>query len=199
MNGFSYGTDYGLGNTSFGKYSDQAAIDYAADLNIPFTAPKTGGFGSRFKNLFGGGNMLGAIIGGGFGLLGSSMAAGTSANIAQAQMAAQADQLKRSIQENREARKAQIGSRIAQNVMDYGPGADLEFGRQLAAAEFDKTRGRDLDRAANIADFNAMIGMQDTPAFREQKQRAFRRDLERARVERQAAMEGMFGPISRSA
>ena len=75
----------------------------------------------------------------------------------------------------------------------------MEFGRQLAATEFDKTRGRDLDRAANIADFNAMIGMQDTPAFREQKQRAFRRDLERARVERQAAMEGMFGPISRSA
>ena len=195
MNGFSYGTNYGLGNTSFGKYSDQAAIDYAADLNIPFTAPKTGGFGSRVKNLFGGGNMLGAIIGGGFGLLGSSMAAGTSANIAQAQMAAQADQLKRSIQENREARKAQIGSRIAQNVMDYGPGADLEFGRQLAAAEFDKTRGRDLDRAANIADFRAGVGLKDDPAFREQQQRARKFQLDKITRDRQAAMEGMFGKI----
>ena len=192
MNGFSYGTDYGLGDT-FGKYGG-----YGTDLNISYTAP-TKGFGSRLKNSLGGGNMFGALVGGGLGLVGNIFGARSAASAAQAQMNAQADQLKRNIQENREARKGNLAKFIGQNLADYGYGADLEFGRQLAATEFDKTRGRDLDRAANIADFNAMIGMQDTPAFREQKQRAFRRDLERARVERQAAMEGMFGPISRSA
>ena len=99
----------------------------------------------------------------------------------------------------REARKANLAKFIGQNVMDYGTGADLDFERQKRASIFDSTRKRDLERGANIADFEAMLGMKENPLFREQKQREFRRGLEKARVERQAAMEGMFGPISRSA
>ena len=140
-----------------------------------------------------------AAIGGGFGLLGNIFGARSAASAAQAQMNAAADQLKTNVMMNREARKGNLAKFIGQNVADYGYGADLDFERQKKASIFDSTRKRDLERGANIADFEAMLGMRENPLFREQKQRQFRRDLEKARVERQAAMEGMFGPISRSA
>tara|TARA_A100001515_G_scaffold69821_1_gene55502 strand:- start:2393 stop:2929 length:537 start_codon:yes stop_codon:yes gene_type:complete len=161
--------------------------------------PSTGDISMFSSKPFGGGNMFGAILGGGLSLAGSIFGARGQAAAAQAQMDASADQMKNNIMLAREARKGNLAKFIGQNVADYGYGADLDFDRQRRASIFDSTRKRDLERAGNIADFNAMIGMQDTPAFREQKQRAFRRDLEKARVERQAAMEGMFGPIRRSA
>ena len=140
-----------------------------------------------------------AAISGGLGLVGNIFGARSAASAAQAQMDASADQLKNNVRLNREARKGNLAKFIGQNVADYGYGADLDFGRQKRASIFDSTRKRDLERGANIKDFEAMLGMKDDPRFREQKQRQFRRDLEKARVERQAAMEGMFGPISRSA
>ena len=140
-----------------------------------------------------------AAISGGLGLVGNIFGARSAASAAQAQMDASADQLKNNVMLNREARKGNLAKFIGQNVADYGYGADLDFARQKEASIFDSTRKRDLERGANIADFEAMLGMRENPLFREQKQRQFRRDLEKARVERQAAMEGMFGPISRSA
>ena len=146
----------------------------------------------------GGSGMFGAILGGGLSLAGSIFGARSQASAAQAQMNAAADQLKNNIMMNREARKGNLAKFIGQNVADYGYGADLDFERQKRASIFDSTRKRDLERGANIADFEAMLGMRENPLFREQKQRQFKRDLEKARVERQAAMEGMFGPIRRS-
>ena len=140
-----------------------------------------------------------AAISGGLGLVGNIFGARSAASAAQAQMDASADQLEKNVMLNREARKGNLAKFIGQNVADYGYGADLDFARQKEASIFDSTRKRDLERGANIADFEAMLGMRENPLFREQKQRQFRRDLEKSRVERQAAMEGMFGPISRSA
>ena len=140
-----------------------------------------------------------AAISGGLGLVGNIFGARSAASAAQAQMDASADQLKNNVMLNREARKGNLAKFIGQNVADYGYGADLDFARQKEASIFDSTRKRDLERGANIKDFEAMLGMKDDPRFREQKQREFRRGLEKARVERQAAMEGLFGPISRSA
>ena len=140
-----------------------------------------------------------AAISGGLGLVGNIFGARSAASAAQAQMDASADQLQKNVMLNREARKGNLAKFIGQNVADYGYGADLDFARQKEASIFDSTRKRDLERGANIADFEAMLGMRENPLFREQKQRQFRRDLEKSRVERQAAMEGMFGPISRSA
>ena len=160
--------------------------------------PSTGDISMFSSKPFGGGSMFGTLLGGGLSLFGSILGARSQAAAAQAQVDASADQLKNNIMLAREARKGALGGRIGQNVADYGYGADLDFGRQKRASIFDSTRKRDLERAANIDDFNAMIGMKDTPAFREQQQRQFRRDLQKALVERQAAMEGMFGPISRS-
>ena len=140
-----------------------------------------------------------AAISGGLGLVGNIFGARSAASAAQAQMDASADQLEKNVMLNREARKGNLAKFIGQNVADYGYGADLDFERQKKASIFDSTRKRDLERGANIRDFEAMLGMKENPLFREQKQRQFKRDLEKARVERQAAMEGMFGPISRSA
>ena len=161
--------------------------------------PSTGDISMFSSKPFGGGNMFGAIIGGGLSLAGSIIGARGQSAAAQAQMDASADQLKNNVMLAREARKGNLAKFIGQNVADYGYGADLDFGRQKRASIFDSTRKRDLERGANIKDFEAMLGMKDDPRFREQKQREFRRGLEKARVERQAAMEGMFGPISRSA
>ena len=140
-----------------------------------------------------------AAISGGLGLVGNIFGARSAASAAQAQMDASADQLSKNVMLNREARKGNLAKFIGQNVADYGYGADLDFERQKRASIFDSTRKRDLERGANIRDFEAMLGMKENPLFREQKQREFRRGLEKARVERQAAMEGMFGPIRRSA
>ena len=140
-----------------------------------------------------------AALSGGLGLVGNIFGARSAASAAQAQVDASADQLTKNVMLNREGRKANLAKFIGQNVADYGYGADLDFERQKRASIFDSTRKRDLERGANIRDFEAMLGMRENPLFREQKQRQFRRDLEKARVERQAAMEGMFGPISRSA
>ena len=139
-----------------------------------------------------------AAISGGLGLFGNIFGARSAASAAQAQVDASADQLEKNVMLNREGRKANLAKFIGQNVADYGYGADLDFERQKRASIFDSTRKRDLERGANIADFEAMLGMRENPLFREQKQRQFKRDLEKSRVERQAAMEGMFGPIRRS-
>ena len=138
-------------------------------------------------------------LSGGLGLVGNIFGARSAASAAQAQMDASADQLSKNVMLNREARKGNLAKFIGQNVADYGYGADLDFERQKRASIFDSTRKRDLERGANIRDFEAMLGMRENPLFREQKQRQFKRDLEKSRVERQAAMEGMFGPIRRSA
>ena len=160
--------------------------------------PSTGDISMFSSKPFGGGNMFGAIAGGLFSLGGSIIGARGQAAAAQAQMDASADQLKNNVMLAREARKGNLAKFIGQNVADYGYGADLDFERQKRASIFDSTRKRDLERGANIADFQAMVGMKDDPRFREQQQRQFRRDLQKSMVERQAAMEGMFGPISRS-
>ena len=137
-----------------------------------------------------------AAISGGLGLVGNIFGARSAASAAQAQVDASADQLEKNVMLNREGRKANLAKFIGQNVADYGYGADLDFARQKEASIFDSTRKRDLERGANIADFEAMLGMRENPLFREQKQRQFKRDLQRALVERQAAMRGMYGPIS---
>ena len=162
--------------------------------------PSTGDismFSSKPKP-FGGGNMFGAILGGGLSLAGSIIGARGQSAAAQAQMDAAADQLKNNVMLAREARKGNLAKFIGQNVADYGYGADLDFQRQKEGSIFDSTRKRDLERGANIADFEALLGLSENPLRREQKQRERKFQLDKITKERQAAMEGMFGPISRT-
>ncbi len=139
-----------------------------------------------------------AAISGGLGLVGNIFGARSAASAAQAQMDASADQLEKNVMLNREARKGNLAKFIGQNVADYGYGADLDFERQKRASIFDSTRKRDLERGANIKDFQAMLGAQESELARTQKQRQRKFELDKITRERQAAMEGMFGPISRT-
>ena len=139
-----------------------------------------------------------AAISGGLGLVGNIFGARSAASAAQAQMDASADQLKNNVMLNREARKGNLAKFIGQNVADYGYGADLDFGRQKRASIFDSTIKRDLERGANIKDFEAMLGAQESELARTQKQRQRKIELDKITKESQAAMEGMFGPIRRS-
>ena len=139
-----------------------------------------------------------AAISGGLGLVGNIFGARSAASAAQAQMDASADQLQKNVMLNREARKGNLAKFIGQNVADYGYGADLDFERQKRASIFDSTRKRDLERGANIKDFQAMLGAQESELARTQKQRQRKFELDKITRERQAAMEGMFGPISRT-
>ena len=160
--------------------------------------PSTGDISMFSSKPFGGGNMFGAIAGGLFSLGGSIIGARGQAAAAQAQMDASADQLKNNVMLAREARKGNLAKFIGQNVADYGYGADLDFERQKRASIFDSTRKRDLERGANIRDFEAMLGAQESELARTQKQRQRKFELDKITKERQAAMEGMFGPIRRS-
>ena len=139
-----------------------------------------------------------AAISGGLGLFGNIFGARSAASAAQAQVDASADQLEKNVMLNREARKGNLAKFIGQNVADYGYGADLDFERQKRASIFDSTRKRDLERGANIKDFQAMLGAQESELARTQKQRQRKFELDKITRERQAQMEGMFGPISRS-
>ena len=94
-----------------------------------------------------------AAISGGLGLFGNIFGARSAASAAQAQVDASADQLQKNVMLNREARKGNLAKFIGQNVADYGYGADLDFERQKKASIFDSTRKRDLERGANIRDF----------------------------------------------
>ena len=160
--------------------------------------PSTGDISMFSSKPFGGGNMFGAIAGGLFSLGGSIIGARAQSAAAQAQMDASADQLQKNVMLNREARKGNLAKFIGQNVADYGYGAELDFGRQKQASIFDSTRKRDLERGANIKDFQAMLGAQESELARTQKQRQRKFELDKITRERQAQMEGMFGPISRS-
>ena len=160
--------------------------------------PSTGDISMFSSKPFGGGNMFGAIAGGLFSLGGSIIGARAQSAAAQAQMDASADQLQKNVMLNREARKGNLAKFIGQNVADYGYGADLDFERQKRASIFDSTRKRDLERGANIKDFEAMLGAQESELARTQKQRQRKFELDKITKERQAAMEGMFGPIRRS-
>jgi len=160
--------------------------------------PSTGDISMFSSKPFGGGNMFGAILGGGLSLAGSIIGARAQSAAAQAQMDASADQLQKNVMLNREARKGNLAKFIGQNVADYGYGADLDFGRQKRASIFDSTIKRDLERGANIKDFEAMLGMKENPLAREQKQRERKFQLDKITKERTAQMEGMFGPISRT-
>ena len=160
--------------------------------------PSTGDISMFSSKPFEGGNMFGAIAGGLFSLGGSIIGARGQAAAAQAQMDASADQLQKNVMLNREARKGNLAKFIGQNVADYGYGAEEDFRRQKLASIFDSTRKRDLERGANIKDFETMLGMKENPLAREQKQRERKFQLDKITRERQAAMEGMFGPISRT-
>lgn len=135
-------------------------------------------------------------LGGGLNLAGNIYTGMRQQQIANNNLSFQRDQLSTNMAMNIEARKANFAKFLSQNIADYGYGADLDYGRQLAAAEFDKTRGRDLDRAAFIADSKASLGLQMDPLAKEMRAGAMMRRIREDEARQQAQMSGMFGEIA---
>lgn len=134
-----------------------------------------------------------SLIGGLFG----NRAANTQARIANAQLQAAADQLKWSTLENREARYGQLAGDIAARV-GAETARDLDFNRQRAAAMFQAGPLAERNLALNMQEGRQRLGLEGSAEARDFAQRQRRAELGRTLAERQAAMAGMFGPISQA-
>lgn len=134
-----------------------------------------------------------SLIGGLFG----NSAANTQARIANAQLQAAGDQLKWSTLENRQARYGQLAGDIGARVGGE-TARDLDFDRQRAAAMFQAGPLAERNIALNMQEGRQRLGLEGSAEARDFAQRQRRAELGRTLAERQAAMAGMFGPISQA-
>lgn len=137
----------------------------------------------------------------GFANLGASIFGGmaarrTQANIANAQMAAAADQLKNQIQMTRDMTKFQESSNIANRVFGATAGADLGFERQRKGALFEQGPLRDLKLAGDMAERRAILGLSGSEEAKALSRRQNKERLKRTLAEKQGSMMGMFGRIA---
>tara|TARA_R100001594_G_scaffold108551_3_gene143279 strand:- start:2603 stop:3067 length:465 start_codon:yes stop_codon:yes gene_type:complete len=96
----------------------------------------------------------------------------------------------------RDVGKGNLAQGMATRIANFGWGADLDWGRQKAAKMWDKTVGRDLDRDANYRDSKQKIALLTDRDYRASKARERDHDIRKEKARAQAAMAGMFGPIS---
>jgi hypothetical protein len=150
----------------------------------------------------GGGRMFDPLTAGlgfasaGIGALAGFGAQRTQANIANAQMAAAADQLKWNIQQGRDIAKfgegGNVGARVAQGT--WMP--DLELGRQMFAKKFELGPLAEMESATLSDRARRGVALGSSLESREQNQRANREALKASLAEKEAAMAGMFGRIA---
>ena len=137
----------------------------------------------------------------GFANLGASIFGGmsarrTQANIANAQMAAAADQLKNQIQMTRDMTKFQEASNIANRIFAAGAGAELEFDRQRRGALFKEGPLRGLKLAGDMAERKAVLGLAGSEEAKALSRRANKQKLKDTLAQKQGSMMGMFGRIA---
>lgn len=132
----------------------------------------------------------------GASLFGASAANQTQANIANAQMAAAADQLKWQTMLGREQAKGQLGAEIGSRIFQSTVAPDLEFGRQKEAAMFAAGPLGERQLALDVERARRQFGLTQSAEAREARQRENREALKRSLAEREAGMAGMFGRIA---
>lgn len=132
----------------------------------------------------------------GASLFGGIAANQTQANVANAQMAAAADQLKWQTMLGREQAKGQFGSEIANRVFQSTVAPDLEFGRQREAAMFAAGPLGERQLALDTERARRQFALGESEDVRNQRQRENREALKRTFAEKQAQMAGMFGRIA---
>ena len=120
----------------------------------------------------------------------------TQANIANAQLAAAADQLKNQVEMTRDMSKFQEASNINNLVFSAGTGADLAYDRQRKAALFTQGPLRELKLAGDMAERRAFLGLAGSEEAKALSRRQNKEALKRTLADRQGAMMGMFGPIA---
>lgn len=132
----------------------------------------------------------------GAGIFGGISANRTQANIANAQMAAAADQLKQNILYGRDIAKfgeaGNIGARVSQGT--WMP--DLEFNRQKMAQMFEAGPLGERRLALATEGKRREMGLGRSEDARAASQAENREALKRSLAERQGQMMGMFGRIA---
>jgi len=128
-----------------------------------------------------------------FGAIGARNQAETQASIANAQMAAQAD----AIRNAREIQKGNLGMGMFNTIFGAGTGADLEFGRQLAAkrSEFAEFLPKQMGLGREQARWQTAFEL--SPEARELSRKERMGRLQETIAGYMAQPTGMFGPIKR--
>jgi len=139
--------------------------------------------------IFGGANALASLFG-------ANRAANTQASIANAQMAAAADQLKWQTMLGREQAYGQAGQEIAGRTAQGTWMPDLELGRQMFAKKFESGPLAEMESATFSDRARRGVALGSSFESREQNQRANREALKASLAEKEAAMAGMFGRIA---
>lgn len=135
----------------------------------------------------------GTALSGLFGAMGQSNMAATQANIAQAQLQAQ----NAALLEGRNALKGQMGMGMFNTLFGATTGADLDYGRQLAAqrAQYGEFMPKQLGLGREQARWQAAF--QTSPDVLEANRRERMGRLQETIAGYQSQPTGMFGPIRR--
>ena len=184
---FSWTDNSAFGGMSPGEFYQQDLGDYN-----PLSGSSEGGASTGMEPLTAG---LG-IANLGASIFGGMAQRRTQANIANAQLAAAADQLKNQIEMTRDMTKFQEASNIANRVFAAGTGADLAYDRQRKAALFTQGPLRELKLAGDMAERRAFLGLQGSEEAKALSRRQNKEALKRTLADRQGAMMGMFGRIA---
>jgi len=176
-------------NPSSSGFSFNPTSDiYSTKLNL---SPGGGGNG-MFEGF------AGAAIGGVTGLVGGILGNRQQARIANAQLAAQADQLKQGILFQRDAAKANMGLGIFGQVFGSTTAPDLEFGRQVAAQRqrFGEFAPKELGLGREQARWQSAF--ENSASARENSRRERLGRLQETIAGYRAAPTGMFGRIAQA-
>ena len=183
---FSWTDNSAFGGMSPGEFYQQDLGDYNP---LSGSSGESGGGPGMFTAALGVANLGASIFGG-------MAARRTQANIANAQMAAAADQLKNQIQMTRDMTKFQEASNIANRVFGATTGADIEMERQRRGALFKEGPLRELQLAGDMAAGRAALGLQGSEEAKAISRRANKQKLKDTLAQKQGSMMGMFGRIA---
>jgi hypothetical protein len=132
----------------------------------------------------------------GAGLFTAGQANRTRQQVANAQMAAAADQLKWQTQLARESAYGGLASDIGNRVFSATTAPDLEFGRQREAAMFAAGPLGERQLALDVERGRRELGLKGSAEAKKLRQEERRAQLKQALAERQGQMAGMFGRIA---
>ena len=117
-------------------------------------------------------------------------------DIANAQMAAAADQLQWQTALARETAKGQLGGEIGSRVAQGTWMPDIELGRQREAAMFEAGPLAERQLALDVDRARREFGLTQSAEAREARQRENREALKRSLAEKEGQLAGMFGRIA---
>ena len=136
------------------------------------------------------------VAGIGASLFGAGAANQTRASIANAQMAAAADQLKWQTMLGREQAKGQLAAELGSRIFQSTVAPDLEFGRQKEAAMFAAGPLGERQLALDTERARRQFGLSQSAEAREARQRENREALKRTLAEKEGQLAGIFGRIA---